>query len=111
MNRRVDRNHALACTARLANDLDLPLLDYGGLTGSYPLANDRHHAFILEGGPETVRRLGCFGLHGRSWQERPIFGTIRYMPFEGMRRKKRVDAHVREIEHIGRTRKDPFCLE
>ena len=42
--------------------------------------------------------LWCFGLHDRPWAERPIFGMVRYMSFEGMRRKTDVDAYIREIE-------------
>lgn len=29
----------------------------------------------------------CFGLHDRPWQERPIFGTVRYMNEKGLLRK------------------------
>lgn len=42
--------------------------------------------------------LWCFGLHDRPWPERPIFGTVRYMSYEGMRRKTDVDAYVRRME-------------
>jgi deoxyribodipyrimidine photo-lyase len=42
--------------------------------------------------------LWCFGLHDRPWPERPIFGTVRYMSYEGMRRKTDVDAYIRRIE-------------
>ena len=62
MNRRVDSNHALAFTAGLANQLDLPLLFYEGLTCSYPHASDRLHRFILEGVPETEKRLAALGI-------------------------------------------------
>jgi deoxyribodipyrimidine photo-lyase len=62
MNRRVESNHALAHAARLANELDLPLLFYEGLTCAYPYANDRLHTFILEGAPETGRRLAALGI-------------------------------------------------
>jgi deoxyribodipyrimidine photo-lyase len=62
MNRRVDSNHALAWAVQLANDLDLPVLFYEGLTCTYPFANDRHHTFILQGVPETARRLEPLGI-------------------------------------------------
>jgi len=42
--------------------------------------------------------LWCFGLHDRPWVERPIFGQVRYMSYEGMRRKTDVDAYLRGIE-------------
>ncbi len=44
--------------------------------------------------------LWCFGLHDRPWVERPIFGQIRYMSQEGMRRKTDVDAYVRGLEYL-----------
>ena len=62
MNRRVDSNHALAFAAGLANRLDLPVLFYEGLTCSYPYASDRLHRFILEGVPETEKRLAALGI-------------------------------------------------
>jgi len=42
--------------------------------------------------------LWCFGLHDRPWAERPIFGQVRYMSYDGMRRKTDVDAYIRSIE-------------
>jgi deoxyribodipyrimidine photo-lyase len=42
--------------------------------------------------------LWCFGLHDRPWVERPVFGQIRYMSYDGMRRKTDVDAYIRGIE-------------
>jgi deoxyribodipyrimidine photo-lyase len=42
--------------------------------------------------------LWCFGLHDRPWIERPIFGQVRYMSYEGMRRKTDVDTYIRSIE-------------
>ena len=62
MNRRADSNHALEFAAARANALKLPLLVYEGLTCSYPYASDRFHTFILEGVPETRRRLALRGI-------------------------------------------------
>lgn len=62
MNRRVDANHGLLYAAELANRYQLPVLYYEGLTCSYPYANDRLHTFILEGVPETARRLKGAGI-------------------------------------------------
>jgi len=44
--------------------------------------------------------LWCFGLHDRPWVERPVFGQVRYMSYEGMRRKTDVDAYTRSIEYL-----------
>jgi len=62
MNRRVDANHGLLYAAEIANQHHLPVLYYEGLTCSYPYANDRLHTFILEGVPETAKRLKKAGI-------------------------------------------------
>ena len=62
MNRRVESNHALAHAVELANQLQLPVLFYEGLTYDYPYANDRFHTFILEGVPHTEKRCQKLGL-------------------------------------------------
>ena len=50
--------------------------------------------------------LWCFGLHDRPWVERPIFGQVRWMSFEGMKKKTNIDAYIREIEYLERTGKE-----
>ncbi len=62
MNRRVDSNHALEYAIQLANQLGLPILFYEGLTCTYHYANDRLHTFILQGVPETHKRLAARGI-------------------------------------------------
>ena len=62
MNRRAESNHALAFAADLANQRGLPLLFYEGLTCTYPFASDRFHTFLLDGIPETGRRLAKLGI-------------------------------------------------
>jgi len=42
--------------------------------------------------------LWCFGLHDRPWIERPIFGQVRYMSYQGMLRKTDAEAYMRTIE-------------
>jgi deoxyribodipyrimidine photo-lyase len=41
-----------------------------------------------------------FGKHDRPWQERSIFGTVRYMAASGLERKFDMDAYVRKIEAL-----------
>ncbi len=55
-----------------------------------------HDRYALDGrDPNTYTNiLWCFGLHDRPWPERPIFGAIRWMSLEGMRRKTDVDAYL-----------------
>jgi deoxyribodipyrimidine photo-lyase len=42
----------------------------------------------------------CFGKHDRPWQERSIFGTVRYMNDAGLRRKYKIDEYVKKIEEL-----------
>ncbi len=41
-----------------------------------------------------------FGLHDRPWAERPIFGTVRYMSADGLRRKCDIDGYVAKVERL-----------
>jgi deoxyribodipyrimidine photo-lyase len=52
----------LLFAVELANKHNLPVLFYEGLTCTYQYANDRLHTFMLEGVPETARRLKRAGL-------------------------------------------------
>jgi deoxyribodipyrimidine photo-lyase len=63
-----------------------------------------HDRYALDGrDPNTYANiLWCFGLHDRPWFERPIFGTVRYMSLEGMKRKTDTAAYIREIEDLER---------
>jgi deoxyribodipyrimidine photo-lyase len=72
--------------------------------------HDRH---ALDGrDPNTCTNiLWCFGLHDRPWKERPIFGTVRYLSLEGMKRKTDVPAYIREIRLLRETGEDPFRLK
>lgn len=67
-----------------------------------------HDRYALDGrDPNTYTSvLWCFGLHDRPWAERPIFGQVRYMSYEGMKRKTDTAAYIREIEYLERTGKD-----
>jgi len=58
--------------------------------------NDR---YAMDGrDPNTYANiLWCFGLHDRPWAERPIFGMVRYISYDGMRRKTDVDSYIREL--------------
>jgi deoxyribodipyrimidine photo-lyase len=41
--------------------------------------------------------------------KRPVFGQIRYMSYEGMKRKTDVEAYIREIRLLEETGKDPLA--
>jgi deoxyribodipyrimidine photo-lyase len=42
----------------------------------------------------------CFGKHDRPWQERKIFGQVRSMTDQGLRRKFDIDRYVRRVEEL-----------
>lgn len=69
-----------------------------------------HDQYALDGrDPNTYTNiLWCFGLHDRPWGTRSVFGMLRYMSYEGMKRKTNVEAYLKEIEFLERTGKDPF---
>lgn len=72
-----------------------------------------HDRYALDGrDPNTYANiLWCFGLHDRPWAERPVFGTVRYMSGDSMRRRTDVAAYLREIEALGGTGADPVRLQ
>jgi deoxyribodipyrimidine photo-lyase len=59
-----------------------------------------HDRYALDGrDPNTYTNiLWCFGLHDRPWTSRPVFGTFRWMSFDGMKRKTNIQAYIDEIE-------------
>lgn len=42
----------------------------------------------------------CFGNHDRPWGERKIFGTVRYMNIQGLKRKFDVEKYIQNIDNI-----------
>jgi deoxyribodipyrimidine photo-lyase len=72
-----------------------------------------HDRYAIDGrDPNTYTGiLWCFGLHDRPWQERPVFGMVRYMSYDGMKRKTGVEEYLREIDHLERTGQDPFRIQ
>lgn len=72
-----------------------------------------HDRYALDGrDPNTYTNiLWCFGLHDRPWFERPIFGVLRYMSYDGMKRKSNVAAYLQEIAYLGQTGTDPHRIE
>lgn len=46
----------------------------------------------------------CFGKHDRPWQERPIFGKLRYMNDQGLKRKFNMEAYLEFVENIDQSK-------
>jgi deoxyribodipyrimidine photo-lyase len=59
---RAEDNHALEFAIDRANARQKPLIIFFGLTESFPEANERHYAFMLEGLAETSRTLQKRGI-------------------------------------------------
>lgn len=59
-----------------------------------------NNTFFLDGrDANSYANVGwVFGLHDRAWPERPIFGKVRYMNAEGLRRKTDIDIYARRVE-------------
>ena len=71
---------------------------------AYATALALNDGYLLDGrDPNSYAGVGwVFGLHDRPWFERAIFGTVRYMNANGLRRKSQPDAYVRMVqERIG----------
>ena len=84
MFKRASHNYALNFAIQMANERQLPLVVYEGLTFSYPWANDRFHTFILEGVAEKHAEFSERG--------------IRYVFY--MQRNKRDPRHT--VEQLAR---------
>jgi deoxyribodipyrimidine photo-lyase len=58
--------------------------------------NDRYELDGRDPNGYTGIAWSIGGVHDRAWGERPVFGKIRYMSFEGCKRKFDVDMYVRK---------------
>lgn len=69
-----------------------------------------HDKYAIDGrDPCTYTNiLWLFGLHDRPWTERAVFGQIRYMGYDGMKRKTDIQSYMQEIAYLERNGKDPY---
>lgn len=44
--------------------------------------------------------MWCFGKHDRAWAERKVYGKIRYMNSNGLRRKFNMDTYINKIKEL-----------
>jgi photolyase PhrII len=68
---RAVENPALDVALVLAQQHNLPLLVYQGLSQRYPYANDRHHLFIMQGARDVAEELRARGINYVLHLERP----------------------------------------
>ena len=67
---------------------------------AYKIAIYLNNYYFLDGNtPNGYAGVAwCFGKHDRAWAERPIFGKLRYMNMNGLKRKFDIDKYVENIE-------------
>ncbi|CAI9288968.1 unnamed protein product [Lactuca saligna] len=62
--------------------------------------NDKYHI----DGRDPNGYVGCMwsicGVHDQGWQERPVFGKIRYMNYAGCKRKFNVDGYIAYVKRL-----------
>ncbi|MBN2432352.1 MAG: deoxyribodipyrimidine photo-lyase [Acidobacteria bacterium] len=75
-SQRATWNHALEYAIRQANERQLPVVVYFGLTPDYPRANLRHYTFMLQGLQETARQLSERGIRFILRTESPPQGIV-----------------------------------
>lgn len=69
---------------------------------AYKIAINLNNKYELDGrDPNGYTGVAwCFGKHDRPWKERPIFGKVRYMNANGLRRKFDVEKYVMKIKNL-----------
>ena len=61
------------------------------------LALNNKHFLDGRDGNSYANVAWCFGLHDRAWTERPIFGKVRYMAANGLKRKFDMERYVAAV--------------
>ncbi len=77
------------------------IIQWTNTTGhAYRTALELNNRYFIDGrDPNSYSNiLWLFGLHDRAHQEREIFGKVRYMSHDGLKRKMDVDQYVDQIE-------------
>lgn len=66
---------------------------------AYEIAISLNNKYFLDGRDANsfTGVAWCFGKHDRAWTERPVFGKLRYMNENGLKRKFEIEAYVKKI--------------
>lgn len=69
---------------------------------AFQTALSLNNKYFLDGrdGNSFANVAWCFGLHDRPWKERPVFGKVRYMNANGLKRKFAIEAYVKQVAEI-----------
>lgn len=74
----------------------------GSWKRAFAVALDLNNKYELDGrDPNSFAGVAwCFGKHDRPWPERKVFGKVRYMNANGLRRKFDIEGYVRRVESL-----------
>ena len=63
-----------------------------------------NNKYFIDGrDPNSFANVGwVFGLHDRPWQERAVFGKVRYMNANGLRRKCDIEGYIEKVNALAR---------
>jgi deoxyribodipyrimidine photo-lyase len=66
---------------------------------AYAVLLHLNNKYELDGrGPNAFAGVAwCFGKHDRPWVERPIYGMVRFMNANGLKRKFDMQAYLRKV--------------
>jgi deoxyribodipyrimidine photo-lyase len=69
---------------------------------AFQIALNLNNKYSLDGrDPNAFAGIAwCFGKHDRAWTEREIFGKVRYMNANGLKRKFKIDKYVDKIAKL-----------
>ncbi|MGL5355214.1 MAG: deoxyribodipyrimidine photo-lyase [Cetobacterium sp.] len=67
---------------------------------AYEIAIFLNNKYFIDGrDPNSYAGVAwCFGKHDRGWKEREIFGKVRYMNSEGLKRKYKMEKYIEKYE-------------
>ena len=69
---------------------------------AFQITLNLNNKYFLDGrgGNAYANVAWCFGLHDRAWTERAIFGKVRYMAADGLKRKFDMERYVAAVEDL-----------
>lgn len=69
---------------------------------AYDTIKTLNNAYFIDGrDPNSYAGISwCFGKHDRAWKERHVFGKLRYMNSEGLKRKFKIETYVKQMNTL-----------
>ena len=84
------------------NDLQNSYGDGNSAKKAYEIIKYLNNKYFIDGRDENgyAGIAWCFGKHDRAWNERNIFGKLRYMNSNGLKRKFDIEKYVEKINKL-----------